>query len=76
MDALLVDVARRWPEGHFVAAGAREASDVAWPSNVDRLGHVVPTEHCRFYGAQRFTLNVSRTTTSRLFEAAACGTAM
>ncbi|HSP79159.1 MAG TPA: glycosyltransferase, partial [Myxococcaceae bacterium] len=53
-----------------------------WPANVERVEHLPPPEHPRFYNAQRFTLNVTRadmvqagySPSVRLFEAAACGT--
>ena len=49
--------------------------------NVDRMEHVPPSRHGRFYGAQRYTLNLTRramrqsghSPSIRLFEAAACG---
>src|SRR5690606_3303578 len=52
-----------------------------WPANVERIFHVSPPEHPRFYCAQRLTLNVTRadmmaagySPSVRLFEAAACG---
>ena len=51
-----------------------------WPANVERIEHVPPAEHPAFYGASRFTLNVTRAAmiaagyspSVRLFEAAAC----
>jgi spore maturation protein CgeB len=74
---LLVEAARQCAEGRFVIAGA---ADPAWPSNVERHGHVPPAEQRAFYGAQRFTLASGRGLRSaagwapsgRLFEAAAC----
>jgi spore maturation protein CgeB len=47
---------------------------------VERRAHVPPARHAAFYGAQRFTLNVTRadmrragwSPSVRLFEAAAC----
>jgi spore maturation protein CgeB len=55
---------------------------VVWPSNVERIEHLPPGEHRRFYNRQRFTLNITRadmvlagwSPSVRLFEAAACGT--
>ncbi len=81
LDALLVETARAWPEGRFVVAGAQYPSTLAWPENVARVEHVSPREHRSFYGAQRFTLNVTRADMARagwspsvrIFEAAACG---
>jgi spore maturation protein CgeB len=55
---------------------------VQWPPNVQRIEHLPPSEHRRFYNSQRFTLNITRadmikagwSPSVRLFEAAACGT--
>src|SRR5581483_11377004 len=64
----------------FVVAGPQYPSDVAWGS-VERIEHLPPAQHRRFYNEQRFTLNVTRadmiaagySPSVRLFEAAACG---
>jgi spore maturation protein CgeB len=77
----LVEPARRWPDGRFVVAGPQFPPSTTWSSNVDRVDHIPPGEHGRFYGAQRFTLNLTREAMTRagyspsvrLFEAAACG---
>src|SRR5207248_2657420 len=55
-----------------------------WPANVDREIHLSPREHAAFFGAQRFTLNITRramkqagySPSVRLFEAGACGAAI
>jgi spore maturation protein CgeB len=81
LDLLLAESARHWPEGRFCVAGPQYPPEVTWPPNVSRLDHVAPTEHCRFYNSQRFTLNITRrdmvesgfSPSVRLFEAAACG---
>ncbi len=82
LERLLLGPARAWKSGRFVVAGPQYPNDVAWPPNVERITHLAPNEHRRFYGAQRFTLNVTRKAMAlagwspsvRLFEAAACGT--
>jgi spore maturation protein CgeB len=82
LDRLLLDVARRWPQGRFAVAGPQYPADVAWLPNVMRASHLPPAEHAAFYNRQRFTLNVTReamiaagwSPSVRLFEAAACGT--
>lgn len=82
LDELLLDPARRWPEGRFIVAGPQYPDDIGWPRNVRRREHLSPARHRRFYNAQRFTLNVTRadmvragwSPSVRLFEAAACGT--
>jgi spore maturation protein CgeB len=80
LDRLLVEVARTAPRRRFVVGGPGYPESIAWPPNVERRDHVSPAEHPAFYGAQRFTLNVTRadmvragwSPSIRLFEAAAC----
>jgi spore maturation protein CgeB len=82
LQALLLEPARRWPDGRFAVAGPQYPADVRWPRNVARMEHLAPPQHASFYNAQRFTLNVTRrdmveagwSPSVRLFEAASCGT--
>ena len=82
MDELLLCPAKAQSELRMVVAGAQYPKKLAWPSNVDRIEHLSPGRHRRFYGSQRFTLNLTRehmrrvgfSPSVRLFEAAACGT--
>jgi spore maturation protein CgeB len=82
LDLRLIEPARRWNHGRFVVAGPQFPAELAWPANVDHIEHLAPSAHPSFYGAQRFTLNVTRAAmvaaghspSVRLFEAAACGT--
>jgi spore maturation protein CgeB len=82
LDRLLLEPARRWRAGRFVAAGPQYPDTIRWPANVRRIEHLPPARHRAFYNAQRFTLNVTRadmvaagySPSVRLFEAAACGT--
>jgi spore maturation protein CgeB len=82
VERLLVEVARQLPDQRFVVAGPQYPDDIDWPSNVERIDHLPPTDHASFYTRQRFTLNVTRadmiaagwSPSVRLFEAAACGT--
>jgi len=84
LDRLLLEPARRMPTRRFVVAGPQYPAGINWPENVERIDHLPPDEHSAFYGAQRFTLNVTRASmiragwspSVRLFEAAACGTAI
>ncbi len=84
LDRLLTEPARRWSRGRFVVAGSQYPDGIAWPDNVERIQHLPPAGHRRFYNAQRLTLNVTRADmiaagyapSVRLFEAAACGTAI
>ncbi len=65
-------------------AGPQYPDALDWPRNVHRTAHLPPADHCTFYNEQRFTLNVTRadmiaagwSPSVRLFEAAACGTAI
>jgi spore maturation protein CgeB len=82
LDRLMLEPASRSPSARFVAAGAQYPTSLVWPINVERIQHLPPTEHRRFYNSQRFTLNLTRadmvaagySPSVRLFEAAACGT--
>jgi spore maturation protein CgeB len=81
VDALLLDVARAMPAERFVVGGPQYPDTAPWPGNVEHLHHVAPADHATFYGAQRWTLNLTRadmvragwSPSVRLFEAAACG---
>ncbi|HET6567742.1 MAG TPA: glycosyltransferase, partial [Rhodothermales bacterium] len=81
LERLMLEPARRWRAGRFVVAGPQYPEAIRWPANVDRVNHLPPAEHRRFYNEQRFTLNVTRadmvragySPSVRLFEAAACG---
>jgi spore maturation protein CgeB len=82
LERLLIEPARRLPEMRFVVAGPQYPESIDWPANVERIPHLAASGHARFYGQQRFTLNVTRadmiaagwSPSVRLFEAAACGT--
>lgn len=84
LERLLIEVARRAPERRFVVAGPQYPATIDWPANVERIEHLPPAEHAGFYSASRMTLNVTRadmiaagwSPSVRLFEAAACGTAI
>ncbi len=82
LERLLIEPARRWPQGKFAVAGPQYPPEIRWPKNVKRFEHLAPKKHSRFYNQQRFTLNITRadmiaagySPSVRLFEAAACGT--
>ena len=84
LERLLLAAARAMPDGRFVVAGPQYPADIAWPANVERIEHLAPADHADFYSASRWTLNVTRadmiaagwSPSVRLFEAAACGTAI
>jgi spore maturation protein CgeB len=81
IERLLIEPARRRPHARFCVAGPQYPPEIRWPANVERIEHLPPAEHRRFYNRQRFTLNVTRddmiragyAPSVRLFEAAACG---
>jgi spore maturation protein CgeB len=81
LEQFLLQPAARRTQANFVVAGTGFPAIAAWPPNVDRIDHLSPGEHRRFYNAQRFTLNITRadmveagwSPSVRLFEAAACG---
>ena len=81
VERLLIEPARRRTSSQFCVAGPQYPADIQWPANVERIEHLPPAEHRRFYNRQRFTLNVTRADmiragyapSVRLFEAAACG---
>jgi spore maturation protein CgeB len=82
LDELLIEPARQSPELKTVVAGPMYPKDLSWPANVERIEHLAPKSHRRFYNSQRFTLNITRadmrsagySPSVRIFEAAACGT--
>lgn len=82
LEKLLIEPARQLPHLKFCVAGPQYPDSIDWPNNVERIDHVPPAEHPRFYAASRYTLNVTRadmiaagwSPSVRLFEAAACAT--
>jgi spore maturation protein CgeB len=82
LERLLIVPARALPAMRFVVAGPQYPDDLDWPANVQRIDHLPPTDHARFYNASRYTLNVTRadmvragwSPSVRLFEAAATAT--
>ena len=84
LESFLLAPARRLSSQKFIVAGAMYPNPQAWPENVRHLEHVPPGDHCAFYSSSPLTLNVTRGSmaamgycpSGRLFEAAACGTAV
>jgi spore maturation protein CgeB len=82
LERFLLAPASALPEKAFAVAGPQYPAEIAWPANVERFEHLPPARHSAFYGAQRFTLNLTRahmvsagwSPSVRLFEAAAIGT--
>lgn len=84
LEALLVAPARTRPDQRFLIGGALYPQDFPWTPNIFFVRHMAPAEHARFFCSSRLTLNVTRRAmaemgwcpSGRLFEAAACGTAV
>jgi spore maturation protein CgeB len=84
LEELLCAPARQLRRKKFIVAGPQYPDSVQWPKNVRHIPHINPRRHPAFYSSSRFTLNVTRRDMSmagyspsvRLFEAAACGTAI
>lgn len=84
LDRLFLEPARRLPDRRFVIAGAQYPQDFPWSPNLWFVRHLPPADHPAFYAASPLTLNVTRAAmarmgwcpSGRLFEAAACGTAV
>ncbi len=84
LEQLLVEPARELPKCSFVVAGAMYTNAATWPGNVRYFPHIAPPDHASFYCSSPLTLSITRATmaatgycpSGRLFEAAACGTAV
>jgi spore maturation protein CgeB len=82
LERLMLNAASEFNDAKFVVAGPQYPSSIQWPANVERIEHLPPSEHRKFYNSQRFTLNITRadmikagySPSVRLFEAAACAT--
>lgn len=84
LERLFIDPARRRADRRFVLAGAGYPEDFPWSDNIAFVRHLAPPDHPGFYCSSRLTLNLTRAEmagmgycpSGRLFEAAACGTAV
>lgn len=84
LERLLVEPARSRPDRRFVIGGAQYPAEFPWSDNIFFVRHLPPAEHPSFFCSSPLTLNVTRRSfaemghcpSGRLFEAAACGTAM
>ncbi|MAZ28015.1 MAG: glycosyltransferase [Cytophagaceae bacterium] len=80
VEKLLNKTASIYKEGKFVVAGPQYPNDIKWSTNVERIQHLPPIEHRKFYNSQKYALNITRadmvkagySPSVRLFEAAAC----
>jgi spore maturation protein CgeB len=81
---LMIDPAKELPDCRFLVGGAMYPDADGWPKNIRFLDHVAPPEHSQLYSSSLLTLNITRQSmarmgycpSGRLFEAAACGTAV
>jgi spore maturation protein CgeB len=84
LEELFLEPARRLPERRFLIGGAMYPETFPWNPNLYFVRHLPPSEHAAFYCSSNLTLNVTRGAmaatgycpSGRLFEAAACGTAI
>jgi len=84
LERLFLEPARRLPGKRFVIGGAQYPIDFPWGDNLFFVRHLPPADHPAFYASSPLTLNVTRAAmasmgycpSGRLFEAAACGTAV
>ncbi len=84
LQALFIAPARLRGERRFVLGGAQYPQQFPWFDNMFFVRHLPPDEHPAFFCSSRLTLNVTRRPmaemgwcpSGRLFEAAACGTAI
>ncbi|MDQ2839452.1 MAG: glycosyltransferase [Acidobacteriota bacterium] len=84
LDDLLIKPAQRLRDREFIIAGAMYPDAGEWPSNIRHFSHIAPPQHSAFYSSSPLTLSVTRGVmasmgfcpSGRLFEAAACGTAV
>src|SRR5215204_2831084 len=84
LEALFIEPARRRPERRFLIGGAQYPQGFPWTDNIFFVRHLPPPEHPAFFSSSRVTLNITRRAmadmgwcpSGRLFEAAACGTAI
>lgn len=84
LERLFIEPARRRPRLRFALAGSQYPPDFPWNPNIFYFSHMPPPDHPSFYCSSGLTLNVTRgpmadmgyCPSGRLFEAAACGTAI
>ena len=84
LEHLFIEPARLRPDRRFLIGGAQYPQNFPWQPNIFFVQHVPPPDHAAFFSSSRLTLNVTRQAmadmgwcpSGRLFEAAACGTAI
>ena len=84
LEELFIEPARRRPDLRFALAGSQYPASFPWTGNIYYRSHMPPAYHPAFFCSSRLTLNITRgpmaaagyCPSGRLFEAAACGTAV
>src|SRR3954451_214264 len=84
LEDLFVKPAEKLESYQFLIGGAMYPQAQRWPKNIRFVDHVSPSDHRAFYSSSPLTLNITRGSmaamgycpSGRLFEAAACGTAV
>jgi spore maturation protein CgeB len=84
LEQLFIEPARQRPHRKFVIGGSQYPDDFPWTGNIYYVRHMAPPAHAEFYCSSALTLNITRGAmaamgycpSGRLFEAAACGTAV
>jgi len=84
IQSLLIDAAHERQNSRFLIGGAQYPPEFPWCPNIYFVRHLPPREHPAFFSSSRLTLNATREPmrqlgwcpSGRLFEAAACGTAV
>jgi spore maturation protein CgeB len=84
LECYLIQPARTLPNCRFAIGGAMYPGSRFWPENIRHFEHIAPPDHPAFYSSCPLTLNITRGSmaamgycpSGRLFEAAACGTAV
>lgn len=84
LEDLLVRPAENLERYQFLVGGAMYPGTQLWPKNIRFIDHVTPSDHRAFYSSSPITPNITRGSmaamgycpSGRLFEAAACGTAV
>lgn len=84
LSSLFLEPADRLRHKRFLLGGSQYPEGFPWRDNLFYVDHVAPPQHAVFYCSSPITLNVTRRPmaemgfcpSGRLFEAAACGTAV
>ena len=84
LEALFLRPADARPDLRFVLGGSGYPDDFRWRENLHFVRHLPPADHPSFFSSSPLTLNITRADmaamgwcpSGRLFEAAACGTAV